>query len=111
MPPPGVPGPFSLEDADLLVEFLLAAGLAEVTIEELPVPYRAGSVDEWWQQTCALTGPLAQRLATLPDDAAQTLRRRVGEAAAAFATADGLELPGVALIASARRPAVHDQAS
>ena len=56
------------------------AGLADVEVGELPTPYRAGSVDEWWTRTAALAGPLAQRLAALPRagraGAARPRRRR-----------------------------------
>ena len=43
------------------------AGLADVAVDELPTPYRAGSFDEWWTRTSALAGPLAKMLAGLPE--------------------------------------------
>lgn len=103
-PPPGIPGPFSLDDTDRLAGVLAAAGLADVTVESLRVPYRATSAEEWWARTALLAGPLAQRLAALPDPAARALRDRAAEAIGAYATADGLEIPGVSLLASAMRP-------
>ena len=103
-PPPGVPGPFSLDDSDRLAGILAAAGLADVTVENVRVPYRAASAEEWWTRTGVLAGPLAQRLAALPDPAARGLRDRAAEAIGAYATADGLEIPGVSLLASAVRP-------
>ena len=39
-PPPGVPGPFALEDAERLAALLAGAGLAEVAVTELAVPVR-----------------------------------------------------------------------
>ena len=101
MPPPGIPGPFSLEDADRLARILADAGLTDIDVRELPTPYRAASVDEWWTRTCALAGPLAKKLAALPDHAAQALRARAGEAIRAYKTPVGLEIPGVSLIATA----------
>ena len=56
--------------------------------------------DEWWARTTALAGPLGQRLAALPDDAARAVRERARRSTAPFATAAGLELPGVTLLAS-----------
>jgi SAM-dependent methyltransferase len=103
-PPPGIPGPFSLDDTDRLAGVLEAAGLIDVTVESLRVPYRATSAEEWWARTTLLAGPLAQRLAALPDPAARALRDRAAEAIGAYATADGLEIPGVSLLASAMRP-------
>ena len=41
LPPPGVPGPFSLDDADTLAGLFTAAGLRAVTVTELPTGLRA----------------------------------------------------------------------
>jgi ubiquinone/menaquinone biosynthesis C-methylase UbiE len=99
VPPPGLPHPFSLDDAARLRRLLAGAGLAGVVVEEIGTPYRAASVEEWWMRTAALAGPLARRLAALPEPAARALRARASEAAMPYATADGLELPGVCLVA------------
>jgi SAM-dependent methyltransferase len=103
VPPPGVPGPFSLDDADRLASLLTAAGLCDVSVEELPMPLRAGSFDEWWTRTLALAGPLVRLLASLPEAAARALEDRARAAVAPYETSAGLELPGVSLVASARR--------
>lgn len=99
VPPPGLPHPFSLDDAHRLEAILSEAGLADVEVEELETPYRAASVDEWWERTSALAGPLARRLAALPEPAARSLRDRAVEAARPYEAADGLEFPGVCLVA------------
>jgi SAM-dependent methyltransferase len=104
VPPPGVPGPFSLQDSDRLAALLSGAGLGEVAVGELPVPLRAGSFDEWWARTTALAGPLAKVLGSLPDAAAEALRARVREAVRPYETSQGLDFPGVTLVAAARRP-------
>jgi SAM-dependent methyltransferase len=102
VPPPGVPGPFSLSHGlDALLE---GAGLAGVTLGELEVPLRAGSFEEWWTRTTALAGPLATILGSLPEPAERALRTRLREATRAYETPDGIELPGLSLIAAARRP-------
>ena len=103
VPPPGVPGPFSLSGAGVLAGLLEGAGLADVTVSELAVPLRAGSFEEWWMRTTALAGPLAAILPTLPGPARDAVAARLREAARAYETAAGIELPGLALIASARR--------
>ena len=103
MPPPGVPGPFSLGDAERLAELLAEAGLSDVEISELPTPLRAGSFDEWWARTSALAGPLAKMLAALPEGATAALRERLREAVRPYETPSGVEIDGVTLIASARR--------
>ena len=102
VPPPGVPGPFSLDDADRLAGVLARGGLEDVAVSELPVPLRAGSFDEWWSRTTAIAGPLAKRLAALPEPARQALRARLQEDTRPYVTADGLEIPGVTLVASGR---------
>ena len=103
MPPPGVPGPFSLDDASRLEAILAGAGFEEVSVREVPTPYRAGSADEWWARTCDLAGPLAQKLAALPEPKKQQLRERAVEAVRGYATGNGLELPGVTLVAGGVR--------
>jgi SAM-dependent methyltransferase len=102
VPPPGVPGPFSLGDADRLAGLLRDADLADVVVSELPVPLRAECFEEWWTRTSALAGPMARILASLPEAAVQALRTRVRDAVRPYETRGGLELPGVALLAAGR---------
>ncbi len=103
VPPPGMPGPFSLDDADRLRAVLADAGLAEVEVHALPTPYHASSFAEWWTRTSALAGPLAKLLAELPAPAAEALRARARAAISAYESPTGLEIPGVSLIACATR--------
>jgi SAM-dependent methyltransferase len=103
VPPPGVPGPFSLGDAGRLARLLTDAGLAEVTVTELSVPLRAASFEDWWSTTTSLAGPLAKRLSLLPEEVARRVRASARDAAGPYQTPTGLELPGVALLATARR--------
>jgi ubiquinone/menaquinone biosynthesis C-methylase UbiE len=101
VPPPGVPHPFALDDADRLGALLAGAGLDGVTVTEVPVPLRVSSFDEWWSRTTALAGPLAARLAALDDEARDALLARAREAARPYETASGLAFPGMTLLASA----------
>jgi ubiquinone/menaquinone biosynthesis C-methylase UbiE len=103
VPPPGIPGPFALGDAGALARLLEAAPLADVVVSEVSVPLRAASFEEWWDRTRAIAGPLAKRLAALPEDAQRAVRARVRAAVAPYETPTGLELPGLALLAAARR--------
>jgi ubiquinone/menaquinone biosynthesis C-methylase UbiE len=105
VPPPGVPGPFSLDDADELARLLDDAGLTDVAVEEVPVPMRVDSFEEWWARTSALAGPLAAILSSLPEEAALALHARAREATRPYETSEGgLQFPGVTLLATARRP-------
>ena len=103
VPPPGVPGPFSLSDADELGALLSEAGLSGVGVEEFTVPMHAASFDEWFSRASSLAGPLAKVLAAMPEEAQSALRARAREAVADYETANGLELPGVTLLASGSR--------
>jgi SAM-dependent methyltransferase len=103
LPPPGMPGPFSLEDRDGFGEVLAGAGFEDVVIEEKDVPLRARSAKEWSTRVVALAGPLAAILAGLPQEARDALHQRLREEAKPYETPRGLEFPGLALIASARR--------
>jgi SAM-dependent methyltransferase len=98
LPPPGLPGPFSLDSADAF-----AAVLGEAEIEEVPVPLHAGSIDEWSSRVAALAGPLANLLRAMPDEAAAQLRGRFDRAARPYLTDTGVAFPGVALLATVRR--------
>jgi SAM-dependent methyltransferase len=102
VPPPGIPGPFSLDASDKLAGLFSDAGLSDVVVTDLPVPLRARSFDEWWERTCALAGPLAKVLGSLSEEAAQAIRIRAQKAVRAYETPTGVEFPGVTLLASGR---------
>ena len=103
LPPPGTPGPFSLSDADEVAAVLAAGGLVDVDTDRVSVPDEGVPVERWWTRTCACAGPLAQLLAGLPEEATDAIRARAF-AAVAEHTVDGLvQLPGVSIVASARR--------
>jgi len=103
VPPPGIPGPFSLSDSGRLAGLFSDAGLVDVEVGEFDAPLRASSFEEWWARTSALAGPLAKIIASLPEDAGEALRARVREAARPYETPRGLDFPGMTLIASGRR--------
>jgi ubiquinone/menaquinone biosynthesis C-methylase UbiE len=104
VPPPGVPGPFALDDPERLGRLLRDAGLAGVAVHEVAAPLRDPSFDDWWTRTAALAGPLAKRIAALPDEGRRELRARLEEAVRPYETPDGLAFPGVTLLATGRRP-------
>jgi ubiquinone/menaquinone biosynthesis C-methylase UbiE len=101
VPPPGVPSPFSLDDADRLAAILRASSLSGVLVDELATPVRTASVEEWWARTRGLAGPLTALLEGLPEAALQELEQRLREAVAPYQTPDGVKIPGVVLLASA----------
>jgi SAM-dependent methyltransferase len=103
VPPPGLPGPFSLDDAGAFLGLFTDAGLDAVTVREIPVPLSTRSFEEWWSRTSSLAGPLTNLIASLPEAATTALRIRLEGAVRAYETPNGYEFPGVALLATGRR--------
>lgn len=104
IPPPGVPGPFSLAADGLLAGLLAGAGFTDVRVEEVAVPLRAPSAEAWWARGIAMGGPVARRLATLPADRIAAARADALAAVAPYADPEGgLDVPGVSLLAHACR--------
>ena len=103
VPPPGVPGPFSLADPDRLAALMRDAGLSDVVVEEVPNPFRAASFAEWLATVPALAGPVARMLAALDPEAVATIRASAQAALEPYRSPSGLEIPGLTLVAAARR--------
>jgi ubiquinone/menaquinone biosynthesis C-methylase UbiE len=103
LPPPGVPHPFSLDDVGRLEAMFGVTGLADIAVEPLETPYLAASSSEWWQRTCALAGPVAREIAAQPKNVQRALAERAKDAISVFQTPEGLKIPGLTLIVSARR--------
>lgn len=99
VPPPGVPGPFALDDRAQLGDILETAGFASIAIEEIATPLRSPSFEHWWSRTSALAGPIAAIIARLDADSTAELHRQLRVAAAPYTTPAGLELPGLAIVA------------
>ena len=102
VPPPGVPGPFSLSDPDRLLQ-LFTGPARELVLTEVSVPARAASFDDWWTRTSALAGPLATILQSLPERARAAISEHARESVRPYETPDGIEFPGLALLLSGRR--------
>ena len=103
VPPPGLPGPFALEDADRLKALVVDAGFAAVELSELSVPLHEKSFYEWWTRRSSLAGPVSARLAAMPDEDRARLSSRLREAVRPYERGAGLEFPGLALVVSGRR--------
>ncbi len=102
-PPPGLPGPFALDSHDKLLAVLSGAGFEDVAVDEVAAPWIGASFDQWWLVTAALAGPLSKVLEAQPPEAIEAIRSHAREALAPYETPDGLEIPGVSLVGSARR--------
>ena len=104
MPPPGVPGPFTLADAGELASVLRDGGLTDVEVDRVAVPYES-TVDHWWDRTCACAGPIAQLLAGLPEESRDAIRAHAFAAAAPHEV-DGAAAAFAGACCSLRHPAV-----
>jgi ubiquinone/menaquinone biosynthesis C-methylase UbiE len=103
VPPPGVPHPFSLSGDGQLGQVLGAAGFPDPSIEEIEVPYSGPSFEDWWERTTSLAGPVKGILGSMDEAKVVAIQRSARDRLAGFETADGLEIPGVSLVAAARR--------
>ncbi len=103
VPPPGVPGPFSLEDAGRVAHLMRDAGLQDVEVRDVPVPLQSASFEDWWSRTSALAGPLSQILAQMGGAAREALLADLRERTARYRVGDRLEFPGVTLLATGSR--------
>jgi SAM-dependent methyltransferase len=95
VPPPGVPGPFSLEAPGALAELLVAGGFTNISVREIPTPMHVSSIDQWWSVVPSLAGPVATLLASLPAQQNAAIRAHAENALADFVTPTGYEIPGV----------------
>ena len=98
VPPPGIPGPFSLSGYGELEELLSAAGFRDVMVREVATPMNVSSFDEWWTLVPALAGPVAPLLAGQPDDRRAGIRADAEAALDGFRSVSGYELPGLTFV-------------
>ncbi|RZT25297.1 methyltransferase family protein [Mycobacterium sp. BK558] len=104
VPPPGMPGPFSLAEPGTLADLLRAAQFTDVTERDVETPLHVRSVEEWWSMVPSLAGPLASLLESLPPARTAAIRTRAQDDLATFAVPGGYDLPGVSVVGSGRRP-------
>jgi ubiquinone/menaquinone biosynthesis C-methylase UbiE len=107
VPPPGTPGPFSLGADGALQATLTAAGLEQVSVQQVDVPTHDPSFDDYWQLRTDLAGPLKKRLAALSTQDLAVIRETVRAGLSRYQTPDGLRIPGIAYVGSARRSVTH----
>jgi SAM-dependent methyltransferase len=103
LPPPGMPGPFALGDERRLRQLFAGAGCVDITIERIAAPLRAASFDAWWERNLTVAGPVVKVLNGLDDGTRTRVRDAVRVGIASYVHPDGLELPGLSLLLTARR--------
>jgi ubiquinone/menaquinone biosynthesis C-methylase UbiE len=80
---------FSLKDPGLLIEALGSAGFQDVLCEQVSVPYRFRSVDEYIDNRISLTGPLWEQMNTAPDCTRAEVNRAIELAMRPHQESDG----------------------
>lgn len=88
-PEPGTPGPFSLGNVDRLRTLVEEAGLVDVEIERIETEQTYDSLDGWWEEILAVSGPLAAMLKALPDADRESIHANVVAAGERFVSDDG----------------------
>jgi ubiquinone/menaquinone biosynthesis C-methylase UbiE len=100
-PKPDEPGQFSLGEPERIEVLVRGAGFDVLSVEEVPVVFRAAGWEEYRRIVSALAASMREVLERLDDDA----RAEVDEAAKArlepFRSVEGYVLPGVSLVTSA----------
>jgi SAM-dependent methyltransferase len=103
VPPPGVPGPFSLQDPARLEALFVDEGFDEVAVIEVAEPLDVPSFDEWWRIVPPLAGPIAALVASLPPESVSAIRSHAEQSLDPYRCSTGLAIPGLALVGSGVR--------
>jgi ubiquinone/menaquinone biosynthesis C-methylase UbiE len=107
--PPGDPfapgGVFSLATPERTQELATAAGLADVTVDQLTGVMRFESADDYWTYNTSVAGPLAELVATLSSEQLRAIRTTLDPSLTPFERDGGLELPWLSVVTSAASPA------
>jgi SAM-dependent methyltransferase len=104
VPPPGIPGPFTLCDASGLHQLFAGAGFTGLTLDHVAAPLRSPSFEAWWTRNLTVAGPAANILNKLDNATRFRLRDTVRAAVTRYESNGALELPGLAVVVTGRRP-------
>ena len=104
-PDPTAPGPFRLSANGALHGLLTSARLSVDAVEDVPIVWRATSLDEWWDVVRDTSRVLSTLLGRVTADEAQAVRRGSERRLAEWVGPDGsVAVPGLARVALAVRP-------
>jgi SAM-dependent methyltransferase len=103
VPPPGMPGPFSLANVDEIATRVVASGLTGLSITKIAVPLEADDAETWWKHTSGLAGPVSTILKGLDQETASAIRERAATSLAPYRVGAAYHVPGMALMIIARR--------
>jgi SAM-dependent methyltransferase len=104
LPDPDAPGPFRLSGDGRLASLLEDAGLRVETVEDVPLTWRAPSLEAWWAITRDMSRMLALLLQRLTPDEAEAVRVASERRLERYIGPGGeLVVPGLARVALAAR--------
>jgi SAM-dependent methyltransferase len=103
-PPTQPGGVFSLADPADLEQVVTEAGFIDVTVREVATPARFSSTEEHFEVVAGLAGPVSAALAAADEQSLAAIRATTAQTVERFRTSDGLVVPGLALLCSARSP-------
>jgi ubiquinone/menaquinone biosynthesis C-methylase UbiE len=98
---PTGPGIFGLADPERVRSLVQEAGFAEPRLQEVEVRWRFEDFPAYWRYITELAGGIAMVLQAMPETDREVVRKLVERAARKYRVNGGLELPGLALNASA----------
>ncbi|MBV9680631.1 MAG: methyltransferase domain-containing protein [Solirubrobacterales bacterium] len=100
-PNPADPGIFAMANPERVRSLVRAAGFAEPQLDEVEVRWRFEAFDAYWRYVTELAGGIAMVLQAMTETDREAVRNVVARATGDYRFDGGLELPGVALNASA----------
>ena len=105
-PDPDAPGPFRLSADGRLASLLEESGFRVETVEDVPLTWRAPSLEAWWEITRDMSRMLSLLLQRLTADEADAVRRGAARRLERYLQPDGsLAVPSLARVGLAVRPA------
>jgi SAM-dependent methyltransferase len=100
-PEPGSPGIFSMASDERLETLLEGAGFTLERVEDVPVRFRYGDVEEYILNARDTGGMFARAWRDASENERQAMKVQLGEAFTPFSVEGGYELPGVSLCVAA----------
>lgn len=101
-PPTSPGGVFSMSDPTVLERLVQDADFTNVVVQEVATPARFDSPEEHFEVVSGLAGPLSAALEGADDDTLAAIRATTAQAVDRFRNPDGLVVPGLALLCTAR---------
>jgi SAM-dependent methyltransferase len=101
-PPIGPGSIFSLGNPSEVRSLAEGAGFTDVIVEELPVVFRADSIEAHIARVSSLAGPMAIAFEHASPEQLVAVHRTASQLAAPYVTARGVELPGRAVLVAGR---------